>query len=224
MPCALLSLDLPACLPFWQNPSQEGHPELPCTGPLNLPSDRHVLCQAAPPNIYIYEYPSMKLRKVLRNGTECAFTALAFNNAGNMLGSVGSYPDYMLTLWRWEEEKVVLRAKAFSQEVFNIAFSPFFDGSLITSGTGHIRFWKMASTFTGLKLQVGAPVLTLGHLPSCILGTPPGRCLPMLCGPEVRRICRRGRSGSLVPSSCPMSRTTLSSPTARSCHPQSPGT
>jgi len=24
---------------------------------------------------------------------------------------------------------------------------------LITSGTGHIRFWKMASTFTGLKLQ-----------------------------------------------------------------------
>lgn len=27
------------------------------------------------------------------------------------------------------------------------------DRRLVTSGTGHIRFWKMASTFTGLKLQ-----------------------------------------------------------------------
>jgi hypothetical protein len=78
---------------------------------------------------------------------------MAFNNAGDMLATVGSYPDYMLTLWRWEEEAVVLRAKAFSQEVFNVSFSPFFEGQLVTSGTGHIRFWKMALTFTGLKLQ-----------------------------------------------------------------------
>lgn len=32
-------------------------------------------------------------------------------------------------------------------------FSPYFEGLLNTSGTGHIRFWKVASTFTGLKLQ-----------------------------------------------------------------------
>jgi len=34
-----------------------------------------------------------------------------------------------------------------------VLFSPRFDGTLYTSGTGHIRFWKMADTFTGLKLQ-----------------------------------------------------------------------
>jgi hypothetical protein len=38
--------------------------------------------------------------------------------------------------------------------VYNVSFSPRFDGVLYTSGTGHIRFWKMADTFTGLKLQV----------------------------------------------------------------------
>lgn len=27
------------------------------------------------------------------------------------------------------------------------------EGTLYTSGTGHIRFWRMAETFTGLKLQ-----------------------------------------------------------------------
>lgn len=37
-----------------------------------------------------------------------------------------------------------------------VCFSPSFAGQLITSGTGHIRFWKMAATFTGLKLQVSS--------------------------------------------------------------------
>jgi len=47
----------------------------------------------------------------------------------------------------------VLKAKAFSQEVFRVSFSPFTDDILFTSGQGHIKFWKMAQTFTGLKLQ-----------------------------------------------------------------------
>lgn len=46
-----------------------------------------------------------------------------------------------------------LSAQAFSQEVYRVVFSPRSDGQLVTSGTGHIRFWEMAQTFTGLKLQ-----------------------------------------------------------------------
>lgn len=34
-----------------------------------------------------------------------------------------------------------------------MSFSPRTDGLLVTSGMVHIRFWKMAHTFTGLKLQ-----------------------------------------------------------------------
>lgn len=36
-----------------------------------------------------------------------------------------------------------------------VDFSRYFKGQLLTSGVGHVRFWKMASTFTGLKLEVG---------------------------------------------------------------------
>jgi len=46
-----------------------------------------------------------------------------------------------------------LKSKAFSQEVFRVSFSPYTDDILFTCGSGHIRFWKMAQTFTGLKLQ-----------------------------------------------------------------------
>jgi WD domain, G-beta repeat len=105
------------------------------------------------PDIIIYSYPELKLQKTLRRGTEREYSDVVFNPAGNLLASVGAAPDFLLTVWDWDKELIMLHAKAFSQEVFRVSFSPYLDGRLITSGTGHIRFWKMAKTFTGLKLQ-----------------------------------------------------------------------
>ena len=77
------------------------------------------------------------------------------------------------------EESVVLRAKAFSQEVYKVEFSPRNPGILYTSGTGHIRFWKMARTFTGLKLQ--GDIGRFGNVElsdiSCFVELPDGKVL-----------------------------------------------
>ncbi|KAG7498622.1 cilia-and flagella-associated 44 [Solea senegalensis] len=105
------------------------------------------------PNILVYEYPSLRLYRVLRGGTAQAFSSVQFNHDGSVLASVGGAPDYMLTLWNWRREEVVLRCKAISQEVYRVSFSPYNPGLLTSSGSGHIKFWKIASTFTGLKLQ-----------------------------------------------------------------------
>ena len=105
------------------------------------------------PNIYIYEYPTLKLYRILKNGTENLYSHVEFSNSGSKLASVGGNPDYTITVWEWIQEKVILKAKAFSQEVYKVTFSPFTDDILFTCGSGHIRFWKMAQTFTGLKLQ-----------------------------------------------------------------------
>lgn len=59
----------------------------------------------------------------------------------------------MLTVWDWKENKILLHSKAFGQDVFNVKFSIYDDRRLTTCGTGHIRFWGMTDTFTGLKLQ-----------------------------------------------------------------------
>ncbi|XP_040915396.1 cilia- and flagella-associated protein 44 [Toxotes jaculatrix] len=105
------------------------------------------------PNIIIYEYPSLRLYRILRGGTEQAYSFVDFNRNGSLLASVGSAPDYMLTLWNWRQEEVMLSCKAISQEVYRVSFSPYNPGLLTSSGSGHIKFWKIASTFTGLKLQ-----------------------------------------------------------------------
>ena len=107
------------------------------------------------PNIYIYKYidNTVKLYRILRKGTEQAYSALTFYSKGDNLASVGSEPDYNLVIWNWKKETIILKAKAFSQEIFRVSFSDNFEGKLITCGMGHIRFWEMAKTFTGLKLQ-----------------------------------------------------------------------
>lgn len=91
------------------------------------------------PNIYVYEYPSLKLFRILRKGTETAYTCMNFNKEGNLLASVGSEPDYNLLIWNWVTETIILKAKAFSQEVFCVDFSDNFEGKLYTSGIGHIK-------------------------------------------------------------------------------------
>lgn len=105
------------------------------------------------PNIYIYEYPSLKLYRVLCKGTEQKYAHVEFSKTGEKLVSLGGAPDYTITVWNWKAERVILKAKAYSQAVYRASFSPYTDDILFTSGFTHIKFWKMAQTFTGLKLQ-----------------------------------------------------------------------
>ncbi|XP_028297835.1 cilia- and flagella-associated protein 44-like isoform X7 [Gouania willdenowi] len=105
------------------------------------------------PLILVYEYPSLRLYHILRGGTEQVYSSVDFNLDGSILASVGGAPDYMLTLWDWRHEEVMLRCKASSQEVYRVRFSPHNPELLTSSGTGHVKFWTISPTFTGLKLQ-----------------------------------------------------------------------
>jgi WD40 repeat protein len=112
-------------------------------------------CKTHAPNAYVYRHlvdRRTELFRVLRAGTEHGYACAAFSRDGATLALVGSAPDYMLTLWDWRSEEVILRSKAFSQDVYAVEFSAHFPGQLYTYGTGHVRFWRVASTFTGLKL------------------------------------------------------------------------
>jgi hypothetical protein len=63
-----------------------------------------------------------------------------FSVQGDLLASLGASPDFMLTLWDWRQENVVLRTKAFSQDVYKVTFSKDLKGILTTAGTGHIKY------------------------------------------------------------------------------------
>ncbi|TNN07796.1 Cilia- and flagella-associated protein [Schistosoma japonicum] len=105
------------------------------------------------PIVGIYQYPDIKLYRILRGGTQTAYSACQFCPNGELLATVGCHPDYMLTIWEWRNEQIMLRCKAFSQEIYHITWSIDLIGKLTTTGIEHIKFWQISTTFTGLKLQ-----------------------------------------------------------------------
>ncbi|CAJ1987419.1 cilia and flagella associated protein 44 / CFAP44 [Leishmania donovani] len=105
------------------------------------------------PLLRAYGWPSRAQSKTFAGGAEVGYSALAFNVGGSRLASVASAPDYTLAIWDWENTSLLLRSKCFNSDVYSVAFSRFDDALLVTGGAGHIKFWMMADTFTGKKLQ-----------------------------------------------------------------------
>jgi len=107
----------------------------------------------ASPRIYLYSHPSLELKNTIHGGAEAEYSTGKFSPDGELLASVSGVPDYWLTLWDWKTGATVLRAKAYGQEVYDVSFLGSTSERLITHGAGHIQFWRMVKTFTGLKLQ-----------------------------------------------------------------------
>lgn len=105
------------------------------------------------PPIIIYEWPSFEIVTILYEGTSQFYSHLSYSPNGDLLVSQGDHPDYLITVWNWKESSIMLRCKSHSQEVYNVMFSSLLSGHIITGGAGHIKFWQMTSTFTGLKLK-----------------------------------------------------------------------
>ncbi|XP_037958404.1 cilia- and flagella-associated protein 44 [Teleopsis dalmanni] len=105
------------------------------------------------PIIFIYEYPSHKIRITLIDAAKSCFTCGAYHPNGEIFASQAGYPDFMLTIWRWQKAEIVLRAKSFQSDILCVHFSLYNPIMIVTAGVSHIKFWKMANTFTGLKLK-----------------------------------------------------------------------
>ncbi|XP_064214804.1 cilia- and flagella-associated protein 44 isoform X1 [Tribolium castaneum] len=105
------------------------------------------------PLIIIYEWPSMEINCVLKGGSSRLYSHLDFSPDGLLLVSQGGEPDYLITIWNWPKRRILLRTKSYVNDVHRVKFSPYCPGQLTSCGISHIKFWKMARTFTGLKLK-----------------------------------------------------------------------
>ncbi|XP_070529333.1 cilia- and flagella-associated protein 44 isoform X2 [Cardiocondyla obscurior] len=105
------------------------------------------------PPIIIYKWPSMDIVTILNHGTMKSYSYLAYSADGLLLASQGGAPDYTLTLWNWQISVIALKCESYNRDVYNITMSSLLPGYLTTSGYGHIKFWKISKTFTGLKLK-----------------------------------------------------------------------
>ncbi|XP_067210276.1 cilia- and flagella-associated protein 44 isoform X2 [Linepithema humile] len=105
------------------------------------------------PPIIIYKWPSMDLVTVLHDGTLKRYSHLVYSTDGLLLISQGGDPDYTITFWDWRKSEIALKCKSYNRDIYNVTISPLLPEYLVTSGSGHIKFWRISETFTGLKLK-----------------------------------------------------------------------
>lgn len=104
--------------------------------------------------LLVYAWPSRELvGQFTGDGCSVGYAACCFDRAGTRVATVAAAPDYTLAVWDWETRTMVLRSKAFSTDVYTVRFSAFNNSLLVTGGSGHVKFWVTADTFTGMKLQ-----------------------------------------------------------------------
>lgn len=104
--------------------------------------------------IYIYKYPEMKTMSVCRNGANWAYTFVNYSQDGELMVSQGDAPDHSITIWKWADAQIILKcANEFDNRALTVAFSAFNSEFLVSAGIGHIKFWAICRTFTGLKLK-----------------------------------------------------------------------
>lgn len=95
----------------------------------------------------------MDINSVLKGGSTALYTHLDFSSDGLLLASQAGEPDYLITLWNWSKRTILLRAKSYVNDVHRVKFSSYCPGQITSCGVTHIKFWKIANTFTGLKLK-----------------------------------------------------------------------
>ncbi|PNF37199.1 hypothetical protein B7P43_G00471 [Cryptotermes secundus] len=104
------------------------------------------------PLIIIYNWPSLDIVCLLKQGAEKMYCHINYSPDGEMLCSQGGAPDYLLIVWNWKASKIILCCQSCSNDVYKAAFATSVPDHIITCGVGHINFWKVGRTFTGLKL------------------------------------------------------------------------
>lgn len=127
-----------------------------CFGALAIHPSRRLFAAAEKgdkPIIGIWSWPKLQLFRKLREGTDKVYASVNFSPCGRLLASQGGEPDYLITVYNWLAEMPVVRVKSHAQDVYRVTFSKELAGRLTTAGLCHIKFWKMATTFTGLKLK-----------------------------------------------------------------------
>lgn len=104
------------------------------------------------PPIIIYRYPEMQVVALCESGAVSGYTFIDYSADGEIMASQGTQPDFLITLWKWKSGTVILQTRSFQNTVHRVTFSLYNPGLLSTCGVGHIKFWKVCETFTGLKL------------------------------------------------------------------------
>eukprot|EP00003_Mantamonas_plastica_P007140 TRINITY_DN1595_c0_g1_i1.p1 TRINITY_DN1595_c0_g1~~TRINITY_DN1595_c0_g1_i1.p1 ORF type:complete len:1924 (+),score=719.51 TRINITY_DN1595_c0_g1_i1:2008-7779(+) len=85
----------------------------------------------------------MEVLSVLKGHHSRGICCLAFSPDGKYLATVGMDNHHTIAVWRWDRGQLLASEKGNTERIFDIEFNPN-DGSLVTCGIKHVKFWQFS--------------------------------------------------------------------------------
>ncbi|XP_061084124.1 cilia- and flagella-associated protein 43 [Conger conger] len=95
------------------------------------------------PSIFVYSYPELVQKSVLKGSAKLEYSALALSRAGPYLACFSGIPDHTLTIWNWENETVICADPNAGKEVIHLMFNPMNWQQICVSRTSSITVWTI---------------------------------------------------------------------------------
>ncbi|KAF6198565.1 hypothetical protein GE061_008313 [Apolygus lucorum] len=140
------------------------------------------------PMIIIYRWPDFKVCSVLRGGATTSYISVDFSSDGAKLVSQAepntSQTGATLTVWDIRQKTAITSFQNPDLTVSKAVFSSYDPDVFVTCGTGHIKFWRLQETFTGLKMESlpGKFGEVENNDVSAVCFLPEGRVVSNFCG------------------------------------------
>uniref|UniRef100_A0A4W3H8Y1 EMAP like 5 n=1 Tax=Callorhinchus milii TaxID=7868 RepID=A0A4W3H8Y1_CALMI len=96
------------------------------------------------PSIHIWDAMTKQTQSVLRCYYSKGVCSVSFSATGKLLLSVGLDPEYIITVWRWQEGAKVAGQTGHTKRIFVAEFRPDSDTQFVSVGVKHVRFWTLA--------------------------------------------------------------------------------
>ena len=101
------------------------------------------------PSVIVWELATQKVVAELRGGHKAEVASLCWAQSGKHLASVGVEGDGTLCVWSWRTSALVA-SKTLSSRVCSV--TSLADGSFVTSGHRHLKFWNLRKPSSGSKV------------------------------------------------------------------------
>eukprot|EP01065_Artemidia_motanka_P027222 TRINITY_DN32448_c0_g1_i1.p1 TRINITY_DN32448_c0_g1~~TRINITY_DN32448_c0_g1_i1.p1 ORF type:complete len:1625 (+),score=748.09 TRINITY_DN32448_c0_g1_i1:57-4877(+) len=99
------------------------------------------------PNLYVYSYPDMRETQCISGGTRLEYADLSFSRSGLFFAALGALPDFNLSVYSVDATakslRLIVRSGGAQHQPKTVSFNPAVKDDLVTTGNGHITFWKM---------------------------------------------------------------------------------
>ncbi|XP_032047114.1 cilia- and flagella-associated protein 43 [Aythya fuligula] len=115
------------------------------------------------PLIYVYSFPELNKLTELKGNVQLDYTVLAFSFTGPYLAGYSSIPEFVLSVWNWQDSILLCSESQPGVPVTSLSFNPMNWQQLCSANESSVTVWHIERNYDEHYLKQNLVKLPYGH-------------------------------------------------------------